>query len=68
VKISLLIYYLILFSVVKRAYQQHLCRLKQNAFGRARTRLHDSLLKDLVELSLSSYSEIRKYKNSKYIL
>ncbi|CAG8548665.1 30916_t:CDS:10 [Gigaspora margarita] len=52
------------YLLVKRAYQQHLCRLKQNAFGRERTRLHDDLLKDLVELSLSSYSEIRKIAQS----
>ncbi|RGB33631.1 hypothetical protein C1646_815894 [Rhizophagus diaphanus] len=52
------------YLLVKRAYQQHLCRLKQNAFGRVRTRLHDNLLKDLVELSLSSYSEIRKIAQS----
>ncbi|CAI2164709.1 4841_t:CDS:10 [Funneliformis geosporum] len=52
------------YLLVKRAYQQHLCRLKQNAFGRLRIRLHDNLLKDLVELSLSSYSEIRKIAQS----
>ncbi|KAG9300251.1 hypothetical protein G9A89_011324 [Geosiphon pyriformis] len=52
------------YLLVKRAYQQHLCRLKQNAFFRARTSLHDDLLKDLVELSLSSYSEIRKIAQS----
>ncbi|CAG8443048.1 10173_t:CDS:10 [Funneliformis mosseae] len=52
------------YLLVKRAYQQHLCRLKQNAFGRLRIRVHDNLLKDLVELSLSSYSEIRKIAQS----
>ncbi|CAG8434329.1 1354_t:CDS:10 [Diversispora eburnea] len=52
------------YLLVKRAYQHHLCRLKQNAFGRRRTKLHDNLLLDLVELSLSSYSEIRKIAQS----
>ncbi|CAG8466985.1 9745_t:CDS:10 [Ambispora leptoticha] len=48
------------YLLVKRAYQQHLCRLKQNTFFRVRTRLHDDLFNDLVELSFSIYSEIRK--------
>ncbi|CAG8478849.1 9710_t:CDS:10, partial [Acaulospora colombiana] len=52
------------YLLVKRAYQQHLCRLKQNAHGRVRTKLHDDLLLDLIELSLSSYSEIRKISQS----
>ncbi|CAJ0904050.1 1258_t:CDS:10 [Entrophospora sp. SA101] len=52
------------YLLVKRTYQQHLCRLKQNSFGRSRAKLHDDLLKDLAELSLSSYSEIRRIAQS----
>ncbi|RUO96683.1 hypothetical protein BC936DRAFT_141627 [Jimgerdemannia flammicorona] len=48
------------YLLVRRAYTQHLLRLKQNAYGRVRTQLHDNMLFDLTELSLSSYSEIRK--------
>ncbi|KAI8099232.1 uncharacterized protein BX664DRAFT_272366 [Halteromyces radiatus] len=50
--------------LVHRAYIQHLQRLKLNASNRIRAPIHDHLLKDLLELSMSSYAEIRKVSQS----
>ncbi|KAG0021330.1 hypothetical protein BGZ82_011351 [Podila clonocystis] len=44
----------------RRASSMHYLRLKTNSFGRAKTDLHDSLLADLTELSLSRYTDVRK--------
>ncbi|KAI9033800.1 hypothetical protein CLU79DRAFT_851017 [Phycomyces nitens] len=46
--------------LVRRAYNHHLLRLRQNFQGRVRTEFHDNLLQDILDLSLSSYAEIRK--------
>ncbi|ORX56233.1 hypothetical protein DM01DRAFT_330261 [Hesseltinella vesiculosa] len=50
--------------LVLRAYIAHLQRLKHNSMRRVRTPIHDALLKDLLLLSTSSYSEIRKVSQS----
>ncbi|KAI8578771.1 hypothetical protein K450DRAFT_245430 [Umbelopsis ramanniana AG] len=52
------------YLLVRRVYNHHLLRLKQNAHGRARAALHDAIFADLVELSLSYYAEIRKMAQS----
>ncbi|KAF9423952.1 hypothetical protein BGZ94_008121 [Podila epigama] len=44
----------------RRASIMQLLRLKVNSFGRAKTELHDALLSDLTELSLSRYTDVRK--------
>ncbi|KAI8988823.1 hypothetical protein BDB01DRAFT_842338 [Pilobolus umbonatus] len=46
--------------LVRRAYNHHLLRLRQNVQGRLRTPLYDSILSDLLAMSLGSYAEIRK--------
>ncbi|KAI9254007.1 hypothetical protein BY458DRAFT_521472 [Sporodiniella umbellata] len=46
--------------LVRRAYNHHLLRLRQNVQGRLRTSHHDLLLLDLLDFSLSAYAEIRK--------
>ncbi|KAG0174459.1 hypothetical protein DFQ30_004302 [Apophysomyces sp. BC1015] len=46
--------------LVRRAYNHHLLRLRQNVHGRIRAPLHDDILQDLLDFSLSSYAEIRK--------
>lgn len=46
--------------LVRRAYNHHLLRLRQNNHSRLRTPLHDAILSDLLEMSLGSYAEIRK--------
>ncbi|RCI01929.1 hypothetical protein CU098_000361, partial [Rhizopus stolonifer] len=46
--------------LIRRAYNHHLLRLRQNTQGRTRTHLHDAILMGLVEMSLGSYAEIRK--------
>lgn len=46
--------------LVRRAYNHHMLRLRQNVQGRIRTPLHDAILRDLLEFSLGSYAEIRK--------
>ncbi|KAI9261229.1 hypothetical protein EDC94DRAFT_122877 [Helicostylum pulchrum] len=46
--------------LVRRAYNHHMLRLRQNVQGRIRTPLHDAILMDLLEFSLGSYAEIRK--------
>ncbi|KAI8379085.1 uncharacterized protein BYT42DRAFT_495617 [Radiomyces spectabilis] len=50
--------------LVRRAYNLHLLRLRQNTQGRLRTTLHDALLRDLLDFSLSAYPEIRKMSQS----
>lgn len=45
----------------RRAAFQHFLRCKVNSFGRAKTELHDALIMDLVDLSLSQYTDVRKY-------
>ncbi|KAG0349377.1 hypothetical protein BG004_007004 [Podila humilis] len=44
----------------RRATLMHNLRLKTNSYGRAKTDVHDALLSDLTELSLSRYSDVRK--------
>ncbi|KAI1320115.1 hypothetical protein EDD11_002087 [Mortierella claussenii] len=44
----------------RRAIAHHYMRLKVNSYGRAKTELHDALLLDLTELSLSQYTDVRK--------
>ncbi|KAF9586315.1 hypothetical protein BGW38_007062 [Lunasporangiospora selenospora] len=44
----------------RRAATMHYLRLKTNSFGRAKTELHDALILDLTELSLSLYTDVRK--------
>ncbi|KAF9396493.1 hypothetical protein CPC16_001175 [Podila verticillata] len=44
----------------RRASSMHYLRLKTNSFGRAKTDLHDALILDLTELSLSRYTDVRK--------
>lgn len=44
----------------RRASSMHYLRLKTNSFGRAKTDLHDALIADLTELSLSRYTDVRK--------
>ncbi|KAG1458041.1 hypothetical protein G6F56_006483 [Rhizopus delemar] len=46
--------------LIRRAYNHHLLRLRQNVQGRLRTAHHDRLLSDLLDFSLSTYAEIRK--------
>ncbi|KAI7908029.1 uncharacterized protein BX663DRAFT_425475 [Cokeromyces recurvatus] len=46
--------------LIRRAYNHHLLRLRQNVHARQRTSLHDAILNDLLEMSLGSYAEIRK--------
>ncbi|KAF9155612.1 hypothetical protein BG015_009167 [Linnemannia schmuckeri] len=48
------------FMRCRRASLQLLLRLKINSFGRAKTEMHDSLMLDLTELSLSQYTDVRK--------
>ncbi|KAI8606761.1 hypothetical protein EDD21DRAFT_297702 [Dissophora ornata] len=44
----------------RRASALHFRRLKVNSFGRAKTELHDALILDLTDLSLSQYTDVRK--------
>ena len=44
----------------RRAAVFHALRLKVNSYGRAKTELHDKLIMDLTELSLSQYTDVRK--------
>ncbi|KAG0355172.1 hypothetical protein BGZ54_001264, partial [Gamsiella multidivaricata] len=44
----------------RRAAAQHFMRLKVNSCGRAKTELHDALILDLTDLSLSQYTDVRK--------
>jgi proteasome activator subunit 4 len=46
--------------LIRRAYNHHLLRLRQNVHCCARTPLHDAIMLDLLEMSLGSYAEIRK--------
>lgn len=46
--------------LIRRAFNHHLLRLRQNVQGRVRTPLHDTILKDLLEMSLGPYAAIRK--------
>ncbi|KAG2196811.1 hypothetical protein INT47_002738 [Mucor saturninus] len=46
--------------LIRRAYNHHMLRLRQNVQSRIRTPLHDAILSDLLEMSLGSYAEIRK--------
>ncbi|KAL1919118.1 uncharacterized protein VTP21DRAFT_2500 [Calcarisporiella thermophila] len=55
-------------NLVKRMQVYHLLRLRLNAHNRKRTRLHDDLLLELTELSLSTYAEIRKTSQSMLIV
>ncbi|KAF9918681.1 hypothetical protein BX616_006764 [Lobosporangium transversale] len=44
----------------RRATAHHYTRLKFNSSGRVKTELHDVLMLDLTELSLSQYTDVRK--------
>ncbi|KAF9940539.1 hypothetical protein BGZ65_006679 [Modicella reniformis] len=44
----------------RRAALQHHTRLKANAYGRTKTEMHDALVFDLTDLSLSQYTDVRK--------
>ncbi|KAF9193043.1 hypothetical protein BGZ51_004276 [Haplosporangium sp. Z 767] len=44
----------------RRAVVLQSLRLKINSYGRAKTELHDALILDLTELSLSRYTDVRK--------
>lgn len=46
--------------LIRRAFNHHLLRLRQNVQGRVRTPLHDAILVDLLEMSLGPYAAIRK--------
>lgn len=46
--------------LIRRAYNHHLLRLRQNVHCRARTPMHDAIMLDLFEMSVGSYAEIRK--------
>ncbi|KAI8373532.1 hypothetical protein EDC96DRAFT_498664 [Choanephora cucurbitarum] len=46
--------------LIRRAYNHHLLRLRQNSQGCIRTDLHNAILIDLLEMSLGSYAEIRR--------
>ncbi|KAG0049518.1 hypothetical protein BGZ83_005704 [Gryganskiella cystojenkinii] len=48
------------FLRCRRAAFQHFLRCKVNSFGRAKTELHDALIMDLTDLSLSQYTDVRK--------
>ncbi|KAI9483082.1 MAG: hypothetical protein EXX96DRAFT_599664 [Benjaminiella poitrasii] len=50
--------------LIRRAYNYHLLRLRQNVHSRQRTPLHDAILNDLLEMSLGPYAEIRKLSQS----
>ncbi|OZJ03795.1 hypothetical protein BZG36_03001 [Bifiguratus adelaidae] len=48
------------YVLVRRVYAHHLLRMKQNAYGRPPGVLQRNMILDLLELSLSPYTEIRK--------
>ncbi|KAI8975614.1 hypothetical protein BDF20DRAFT_879640 [Mycotypha africana] len=50
--------------LVRRAYNHHLLRLRQNTQGRTRTPVHDAILLDLLQFSLIPYDEIRAVSRS----
>jgi proteasome activator subunit 4 len=47
--------------LLKRAQVYHSARLYLNSLYRRRSELDDKLLKELVELSLSPYTRVRRY-------
>lgn len=51
-------------TVFKRAHLYHNNRLYLNAMYRERSPLDDELIQDLVELSLSQYTRLRRYCQS----
>ncbi|KAG0225196.1 hypothetical protein B0O80DRAFT_458867 [Mortierella sp. GBAus27b] len=48
----------------RRAGVMHVQRLKSNSHGRIRSEMHNSLILDLTDLSLSQYTEVRKMSQS----
>jgi len=50
--------------VLKRAHLYHYSRMYLNAMYRQRSPLDDKLIRDLVELSLSQYTRLRRYCQS----
>ena len=51
-------------AVLKRAHLYHYSRMYLNAMYRQRSPLDDKLIRDLVELSLSQYTRLRRYCQS----
>lgn len=51
-------------AVLKRAQLYHCSRMYLNAMYRQRSPLDDKLIRDLVELSLSQYTRLRRYCQS----
>ena len=50
--------------VLRRAHLYHYSRMYLNAMYRQRSPLDDELIRDLVELSLSQYTRLRRYCQS----
>jgi len=50
--------------VLKRAHLHYYSRMYLNAMYRQRSPLDDKLIRDLVELSLSQYTRLRRYCQS----
>lgn len=51
-------------TLLKRAHLYHHSRMYLNAMYRERSPLDDKLIRDLVELSLSQYTRLRRYCQS----
>ena len=51
-------------TMVKRAHLYHSSRMYLNAMYRERSPLDDKMIQDLVELSLSQYSRLRRHCQS----
>ena len=51
-------------TILKRAHLYHYNRMYLNAMYRQRSPLDDKLIHDLVELSLSQYTRLRRYCQS----
>ena len=51
-------------AMLKRAHLYHYSRMYLNAMYRERSSLDDQLIHDLVELSLSQYTRLRRYCQS----
>lgn len=51
-------------TMLKRAHLYHYNRMYLNAMYRERSPLDDGLIQDLVELSLSQYTRLRRYCQS----
>ena len=51
-------------TILKRAHLYHQSRMYLNTMYRQRSALDDKLIHDLVELSLSQYTRLRRYCQS----